>query len=195
MACFRGSEQIDYQPMVDRRAELLPLSKGHNWTDWQLRESALHTGPINPVLWHRGELLDGRRRLDVAAALGIDWPVLSIDDETTAARHLWLVHPRRAYVRFRPRGWTRRVQLCNLFGCALDEIPTALQVRDRHHARHRKRNTRRQAELGVTHVTPVEVDAVAYARAKQWAKDNGTTITALVRGLVAWASERLDDDY
>ncbi len=174
-----------------KRAEVLPSTNGHKWSDYALRESIRNGGVLTPVLWHRGELLDGKRRLDACGELGIQCPSVTVDDTTEAARMLWAAHPRRAYERFAPRGWASVASLASLFGVRTIDIPTAEAVRNHRHARSRARKRRDYLQgRALRHTPPIQVEASTYALARAYCAREGITLSALLRGTIAWAAER-----
>lgn len=174
-----------------RRAEVLPETNGHKWSDYALAESIRNNGVLVPVIWYDGQLIDGSRRLDVCGQLERECPSRTITDRVEAARVLWSMHPRRAYQRFAPKGWTSVSSLASLFGVRTIDIPTAEQVRDYLHARSRLRKTRECLRArNVRHTPPVQVDASVYVQAQAYCRREGITLSALLRGTIEWAADR-----
>lgn len=163
--------------MGKSRAEMLPDTVQKVLSDWDLRQSFVKVGQLSPVMFHRGELLDGARRLSILAGLQIDPTVVHIDDRIEAARTLWRVHPRRAYQKFAPvRGRIRVAELVILFGCNVSEIPSAREV-----ANARRVSTRPKNSDVLASTPPVPVPRASYLRAKDACRKNGTSLSAMIR--------------
>lgn len=171
----------------DNRSKILPEARDHYLTPWELRESIRRFGVRQPALLHRGDVLDGRRRMLCCQGLGIQCPKISLDRTLDAARELWLRHPRRAYQRFAPPGRPRRATLAVLFGCNIREIPTAQQAVDQLRQRERR--------AAMSSLPRIELPRSELQRAHAAARHRGITLTSAIRGLVAYlASESPDPD-
>lgn len=169
---------------IGERALLLPASRGHRLTDWDLRESIRHLGLLQPLFFYRGELADGSRRRYLCKVLRLPVRRVDCEDRIEAARFMWQHHPQRAWKMFAQEG-DRPVNLAHLFGCSLADIPRAEQLRDfKHKGRSSKTaGTERQA------LPNIVVPRDQLAAAKQLCKERGTTLSACVRRLIAALSE------
>lgn len=92
------------------------------WADWVLSASIRQCGIVVPVLYHRGSLLDGARRMALASEQGLECPRVDIDSEVQAARMLWRLHPERAWRRW-VRVGQRRELIADLFGVPVWALP------------------------------------------------------------------------
>lgn len=106
----------------DSQCEKLTKQTVGQWTESALSLSIRTVGVLYPVLYLRSELLDGRRRVAIAAAQGLECPALELASELQVARLLWRVHPARAWARFVRRGMPRAT-IADLFGVELEQLP------------------------------------------------------------------------
>lgn len=109
-------------------------------TDPQLRDSLRRIGPLLPVFYSGGSILDGRRRQSICALIGRSIRVAEIAG-ADAPRVLWLLHPDRAL-----RRWGHGLELreqCELFGVSAAEV-----ARARHGAARLNYTERRDAGIG-----------------------------------------------
>jgi len=166
----------------DCRARVLPASRGHALSDWSLRESIRREGLLEPVLYHRGRIIDGKRRRYVCQCLRIPLRTVAIDDPELAAKRLWVYHPQRAYRLFAPPGKPSRAKLAALFGCPPSEIPTIDQARDKLHSGQRRLERNRT----IARLPAVDVPRVELTRAHAACRERGVTLSAAIRGLVRY---------
>lgn len=99
-----------------------PQKNADLWAEWVLSASIRTCGIVVPVLYYRGELLDGSRREAIARASGCSCPRLDLTSETQAARLLWRTHPARAWRRWVRPGMRREV-IADLFGVDVSDLP------------------------------------------------------------------------
>lgn len=99
-----------------------PEKNAELWAEWVLSASIRQCGILIPVLYYRGELLDGSRRETLSRSIGCACPRLDLTSETQAARLLWRVHPARAWRRW-VRPAMRRELIADLFGVDTAELP------------------------------------------------------------------------
>lgn len=168
------------------RASFFAETRGHKFSNYELRDSLRTIGQLEPLVTHRGHLIDGARRRYTLQCLRKSERVIEIASPTDAARYLWAHHPQRAYRMFAPEG-ARRHQLQTLFGCAISELPTAQELRDYEHASHRQRRNPELARLPSIQVPRAQLQA-----AHEAARAHGITLSAAVKGVVRYlAEERL----
>ena len=166
----------------DARAKVLPASRGTRLSDWNLRESIRHNGVLNPVVYHRGELIDGKRRLHICQCLRISVRKISIDDPTLAARHLWAEHPKRAYQLFAPKGSPSVSTLVRLFACPRSEMPDRDEVRNQLSTGAAKL----KADRSIARLPAVDVPRIELQRAHATCRERGVTLSAALKGFIRY---------
>lgn len=175
---------------MSRRAQTLPETRGHVFSDWELRESLRRHGVLQPVLQYRGELIDGFRRVALCRRLQLAAPpVHDVGDTIEAARILWHSHPRRAYERFAELLCGRKPrhsQLVYAFGCSPGEIFVADVVRGK---------TRRRKQASAR-LPGVECDATLLRQAHARCRERGIFLSGALRGVVEYLAReyRAGDD-
>lgn len=161
---------------LTEQAKVFPTHRETRFSDCELEQSLLKLGPQRPALVWEGEILDGNRRLNFCNKLGIELPFQEASDRFNAARSLYLVHPRRAFLIFAFEG-IRRNQLAELFGVSPHQLPSAHQLRDAR--RTRSRGPKCTAETAVIGGIPIEREKLE--QAKRICKARGVSFSAWIR--------------
>jgi len=157
-----------------RRAALFLESREPRISDWDLRQSILHAGQLNPLIYYGQQLLDGQRRLDTMLALHMSPRRAVLTDRIEAARTLWRVHPRRAYLLFADPDASPR-SLAALFGCLPAHIPTTQQGRDY------KRNRSPKATPKAARMPGLTVPREVYDAARTNCHQRGVSLSSMIR--------------
>ncbi len=160
--------------MPRSRAELLPDSRQHRLSDWNLRQSLASIGQLSPVLYFREELIDGARRMKMMCMLDLEPKMRVIDDRIEAARTLWALHPARAYKRFaEPRSSSKALQA--LFNCNPRDIPTSRQAQDHKRSRHPV------SSPSLARAPSVPIHRSVYEQAQAACKAHGVSVSSMLR--------------
>ena len=178
---------------LSEQSRLFPESTERRWTDYALERSLRQIGPTSPALVWDKKIFDGRRKLDICERLGIKLPYLNVEDRWDAARRLYLVHPRRAFLAFAHEGIWRH-DLANLFGVSAHELPSSHQLRDAKRTKGRgARCTEEKAVIG-----GISIERYKLEVAKELCQAQGISFSAWVRGqiedLIATHSEGTEEE-
>jgi hypothetical protein len=93
----------------------------------ELRASVAAVGPLLPVLLWRGDTLDGRRREQICAELGLVPRVMHVRSLTEACQALWALHPERAVQLARDNGVALPTNIAKLCGTRLVHVARILK--------------------------------------------------------------------
>ena len=161
------------------QAKLFPTDREVRFSDEELEQSLREVGPQRPAIVWEEEVLDGHRRWALCNKLQIELPCVEAPTRIHAARMLYVVHPRRAFLMFAHEG-IRRKDLAYVLGVPVRKIPSAQQLR----------NARKIAGRGVK-CTPEKavLGGIPMARAtlettKSICAENGISVSALVREMI-----------
>lgn len=143
-----------------------------------LRASIEKFGPMLPVYRWRGEIIDGRRRLEVCNELGRAVQFVDLYSEEHARIILWRTHPDRALQRW-PQATA--AQAARAFNCRVADaarfFPKAPQCRKGAS----RDGSRSLGVVGRPVQFNVRIDRATHAKIKETAHDGGLTINELTR--------------
>lgn len=150
--------------------------------DEELRASVAAVGPLLPVLvWH-GSTLDGRRREQICAELGLVPRVVHVHSLSEACKALWALHPDRAVQLARDHGAGLARNIATLCGARLVEVSRLLDGgKPRSSSKRAPRRTRSQK----TELVQLWIDPQLKHYAREAAEHERLTLSALFR-VAAW---------
>lgn len=163
-----------------QQAVCFPVSIEVEHSDWELDDSLRKIGLLRPILVWDGKVIDGRRRMDAARRITFEVRELQLPTRIDAARALYRIHPRRAFMEFAHPGISR-TDLAYLFGVSKTALPTFRQLRvksrqERGVAFYRGEDT---AFIGGIPIARRKLEA-----AKQACRERGISFSAWVRGQI-----------
>lgn len=102
--------------------------------DRDLRASLEAIGQLQPAYEHESELIDGRRRREICAELGLTLRVVRLETLHDACSVLWTLHPSRALELAGKRPLLELAQLCSASTSAIASQLQAMKPRKSHKA-------------------------------------------------------------
>lgn len=166
---------------LQSQAVLFPVSIEARTSDYALEQSLRKIGSLRPALKWEGRIIDGSRRAKILERVDFQLQVRTFDDRIDAARALYQIHPRRAFLLFASPGMLRH-DLAWLFGISKHELPTTKQLKLPSKPKHQRGGVQFYRDKAFIGGIPIERDKLE--RAKKVCRERGVSFASWIRAQI-----------